>query len=45
MINLAFETAEDIYGYTATFHNTSGMWKLRGVRESFQGAKIPQLTN
>jgi len=36
LIDFTFQTAEDRYGYTATFHRAEGLWTLRGVHESYQ---------
>ena len=41
LVDIEFETAEDYLTYTATFHAANGRWKLRGVRETLQGMKLP----
>ena len=40
LINFNFETDEDLYFYSATFHKTSDAWKLRGLRETAQALKM-----
>jgi hypothetical protein len=39
LIDFYFETSEDVYVYTATFHKVGDTWNLRGVREAGQGLK------
>ncbi|HWB86447.1 MAG TPA: hypothetical protein VG675_20060 [Bryobacteraceae bacterium] len=36
LVDLIYKTAEDRFTYTATFHKISGLWRLRGVRETLQ---------
>jgi hypothetical protein len=39
LVNISFETSEDVYVYTAVFHRLDTVWILRGVRETAQGLK------
>jgi hypothetical protein len=36
LIDFTFQTSEDTYGYTATFHKIAGSWILRGAHETYQ---------
>jgi hypothetical protein len=36
LVDCIFVSGDDRLTYTATFHNVSGVWKLRGIRETVQ---------
>jgi hypothetical protein len=36
LIDVVYDTGEDIFIYTATFHRVDGLWRLRGFRETLQ---------
>ena len=36
LVDMIFQAGDDRLTYTATFHRVSGIWNLRGVRETLQ---------
>ena len=43
LIDFEYDAGADWLVYTATFHKTDGLWRLRGVRETLQKFAAPHL--
>jgi hypothetical protein len=40
LVDFRFQTSEDSYVYTATFHRIDGVWTLRGAHETYQAFRL-----